>query len=252
FNGVHKIHPFTFDRWLAILARVPGSVLWLLGSSEATNERLRAYAAERGIAKERIVYAQKLANPFHLARYSLADIFLDTTPYGAHTTASDALWMGVPVLTYSGRSFASRVCGSLVRSAGIPELVCETAENFVETAVRYGTDPAALEPLRARLRANRDTCTLFDMPSLVRHLEGLYAGMWRDHESGQLPQPNLKNLTEYLEVSADQQPDALDLQTLSDGAYHALWLDKLGQRHPHRPLEADGRLITPSVLAGWA
>lgn len=251
FNGVHKIHPFTFDRWLAILARVPGSVLWLLGSSEATNERLRAYAAQRGIAKERIVYAQKLANPFHLARYSLADIFLDTTPYGAHTTASDALWAGVPVLTYSGRSFASRVCGSLVRSAGIPELVCETAESFVETAVRYGNDPAALEPLRARLRANRDTCTLFDMPALVRHLEGLYAGMWRDHQSGQLPQPSLKNLAEYLEVSADQQPDALDLQTLSDAAYRALWLDRLGQRHQHRPLEADGRLITPSVLAGW-
>ncbi len=251
FNGLHKIHPFTFDRWLAILARVPGSVLWLLGSNDATNERLRSYAAQRGIAKERIVYAQKLANAFHLARYSLADIFLDTTPYGAHTTASDALWTGVPVLTYSGRSFASRVCGSLVRSAGLPELVCETAESFVETAVRYGNDRAALEPLRARLRANRDTCTLFDMPSLVRNLEGLYAEMWRAHESGTLPKPNLKNLDVYLQVGAEQQPDALEMQTLSDAAYHALWLERLGRRHQYRPLEADPRLISTSVLAAW-
>jgi predicted O-linked N-acetylglucosamine transferase (SPINDLY family) len=179
FNGAHKIHPFTFERWLSILARTPESVLWLLGSSDATNERLRTHATARGIAKERIVFAQKLANPFHLARYSLADLFLDTTPYGAHTTASDALWTGVPVLTLSGRSFASRVCGSLVRAAGIPELVCESAEQFVETAVRFGNDRASLAPLRERLRAGRDSCVLFDMPSLVRHLEGLYMQMWQ-------------------------------------------------------------------------
>jgi predicted O-linked N-acetylglucosamine transferase (SPINDLY family) len=251
FNGVHKIHPFTFERWPAILARVPGSVLWLLSSNEATNERLRAYAAERGIAKERIVYAQKLANPFHLARYSLADLFLDTTPYGAHTTASDALWTGVPVLTYAGRSFAARVCGSLVRAAGLPELVCESAENYVESAVRYGNDRTLLEPLRARLQANRDTCTLFDMPSLVRNLEGLYAEMWSAHERGTLPEPKLENLDVYLEVGVQQAPDALDLQTLSDAAYTELWTTRLRKRHAHRPVAADARLVSETVRASW-
>ncbi|HEX7452854.1 MAG TPA: hypothetical protein VF294_11230 [Polyangiaceae bacterium] len=249
FNGVHKIHPFTFDRWLSILARVPGSVLWLLGSSDATNERLRVYAAQRGIAKERLVYAQKLTNPFHLARYGLADLFLDTTPYGAHTTASDALWSGVPVLTLSGRSFASRVCGSLVRAAGIPELVCESADEFVTRAVRYGNDRASLAPLRERLRAGRDSCTLFDMPSLVRHLEALYAEMRRAHETGTLPRPDLKNLDVYLEAGQNQQPDAVDLQTLAD--YRGFWLEKLAQRHQHRPIDADSRLISPELLAAW-
>jgi predicted O-linked N-acetylglucosamine transferase (SPINDLY family) len=249
FNGVHKIHPFTLDRWLTILARVPGSVLWLLGSNDATNERLRNYAAQRGIAKERLVFAQKLANPFHLARYGLADLFLDTTPYGAHTTASDALWTGVPVLTLSGRSFASRVCGSLVRSAGIPEFVCESAEHFVETAVRYGTDRRLLEPIRERLRAGRDTCTLFDMPLLVHHLEGLYAQMWHARETGSLPRPELKNLDVYLEVGSNQQPDALEVQTLAD--YHGFWLEKLARRHQYRPIDADSRLISPAVLAAW-
>ncbi len=249
FNGAHKIHPFTFDRWLSILARVPSSVLWLLGSNDATNERLRSYAAQRGIAKERLVYAQKLTNPFHLARYALADLFLDTTPYGAHTTASDALWSGVPLLTLSGRSFASRVCGSLVRAAGLPELVCESADDFVERAVRYGNDRASLEPLRERLRAGRDSCTLFDMPSLVRHLEGLYAQMWQAHETGTLPRPDLKNLDVYLEVGENQPADAVEVQTQPN--YHDSWLDKLARRHQHRPLDADSRLISPDVLAAW-
>ena len=250
FNGVHKIHPFTFDRWLRILARVPGSVLWLLGSNDATSDRLRDYAAQRGVAKERIVFAQKLANPFHLARYALADLFLDTTPYGAHTTASDALWSGVPVLTLSGRSFASRVCGSLVRAAGIPELVTESADAFVEAAVRYGNDRASLTPLRERLLVTRDTCTLFDMPSLVGHLESLYERMWREQQSGTLPRPNLENLDVYLEVAAKQPIDAVEIQTLPD--YHGHWLELLARRHAYRPIGPDSRLISPEVLAAWA
>ena len=109
---------------------MPDSVLWLLGAPEATSQRLRAYAAQHGVAGERVIFADKLAHAWHLARHRLADLFLDTLPYGAHTTASDALWMGVPVLTLSGRSFASRVCGSLVRAAGLPELVCSNAETY--------------------------------------------------------------------------------------------------------------------------
>jgi predicted O-linked N-acetylglucosamine transferase (SPINDLY family) len=249
FNGVHKLNAFTYDRWLTILARVPGIVLWLLATNDATHARLRDYAERRGVAKERIVFAQKLANPFHLARYALADLFLDTTPYGAHTTASDALWMGVPVLTFSGRSFASRVCGSLARAAAIPELVTESAEEFVEMAVRFGTERASLHPFRERLRAGRDSCTLFDMPLLVRQLEGLYDQMWSDHQSGHLPRPDLRNLDAYLEAASSVQYDALETQTLPD--YHRFWLQTLKRRHDHRPLEKDDRLLTADALAEW-
>lgn len=249
FNGVHKIHPFTFDRWLAILAQVPGSVLWLLSSNDATNQRLQQYAAQRGIAPERLVFAQKLANPFHLARFGLADLFLDTTPYGAHTTASDALWCGVPVLTLSGRSFASRVGGSLLSAVGLPELICESADQFVEMGVRLGNDRPSLAELRERLKRERDSSTLFDVPGLVRRLEDLYQEMWIAFESGQLPQPNLDNLEVYLEVARDRPADAVDLQAHPD--YHGHWLGLLAQRHAHRPIRTDSRLVSDAVLAAW-
>jgi predicted O-linked N-acetylglucosamine transferase (SPINDLY family) len=115
------------------------------------------YADEHGVNGERLIFAPKLANAHHLARYPLADLFLDTAPYGAHTTASDALWMGVPVLTWSGRCFASRVCGSLLRAADLPELVCDSADDFVARAVALATDDGAtLASYRERLTANRD------------------------------------------------------------------------------------------------
>jgi len=250
FNGVHKLTPQTFERWLTILARVPDSVLWLLSSNEPTNERLRSHAAERGIAKERILFAHKLANPFHLARYALADLFLDTMPYGAHTTASDALWTGVPVLTLSGLSFASRVCGSLVRAAGIPEMICESAAEFVEKAVRYGRDRRLLEPLRERLRAGRESSLLFDMPNLVCELEGLYEQMWQAQEAGTLPRPKLDNLDVYLEVSAGRELAATEAPNQLD--YHRSWLERLAKRHAHRPIAADARLVSADVLTAWA
>jgi len=249
FNGSHKITPETFERWLSILAQVPGSVLWLLGSNDPTNERLRSYAADRGIPRERLVFAQKLANPFHLARYPLADLFLDTAPYGAHTTASDALWSGVPLLTLSGRSFASRVCGSLVRAAGIPELICESAAEFSEKAVRYGRDRRLLEPLRERLRAGRNNSVLFDMPRLVRELEGLYDQMWQAQASGTLPRPRLDNLDAYLEVGARRELEASDARSAAD--YHEQWRARLAHRHAYRPLSTDTRLVSPTVLAAW-
>lgn len=250
FNGAHKVHRFTFERWLAVLSRVPGSVLWLLGSNEATNERLQSYAEQCGVAKERLIFAGKLANPFHLARYALADLFLDTAPYGAHTTASDALFMGVPVLTLAGRSFAARVCGSLVTAAGLPELVCDTATHFVDRAVQLGTQRAELEELKRRLKEGRATCTLFDTPLLVRELETLYQQMWNEQLTGQLPRPRFQNLEHYLEVGASLEPDRVEAQTLAD--YDGFWLEKLAARHRHRPLEADGRLVTDSVLDRWS
>ena len=240
FNGTHKITKPTFERWLAILQRVPGSVLWLLSGAESSHERLKAYAKAKGVDPERVIFAAKLANPYHLARYPLADLFLDTTPYGAHTTCSDALWMGVPVLTYSGRSFASRVCGSLVRSADLADLVCTTAESYVDQAVAIGRDPARLAELKARLVTVREDSVLFDTPKLVTSLEDLYAGMWRDCESGNLPQPDLHNLDTYLEIGLAFDHDAVEVQTVSD--YRGLWRERLAKRHSYRPIPRDNRL----------
>ena len=241
FNGAHKINRFTFDRWLMILGQVPGSVLWLLGSTETAHKRLREHAVRRGIAPERLVFAEKLANPFHLARYVLADLFLDTTPYGAHTTGSDSLWMGVPVLTLSGRSFASRVCGSLARSAGIPELVCLSAEEYVERAVELGRNPESLRALREKLQAARGSCALFDTPLLVRSLEALYGRMWSEFQQGALPRPDLANLDVYFEVGSQVNHEEIEVQTIKD--YEHWWLEKLARRHQFRPIPADRRLI---------
>ncbi len=248
FNGTHKITRFTFDRWLTILGRTPGSVLWLLTGAEATNARLKRYAADHGVDPERVIFAGKMANPDHLARYPLADLFLDTTPYGAHTTASDALWMGVPVLTLDGRSFAARVCGSLVRSAGLPELICASPEDYVDRAVALGRDRKSIQPYRDQLLAARDTCVLFDTPLLVRELEALYARMWADFQAGELPSPDLANLDVYLEVGGAVAHDEIDVQTIAD--YQGWWREKLAQRHSYRPIEPDRRLFTQEAIAG--
>lgn len=240
FNGAHKLTQLVFDRWLSILKQVPDSVLWLLSAGDVSDLRLRVYAQTQGVAGERLVFAPKLANPHHLARYVLADLFLDTTPYGAHTTASDALWMGVPILTHSGRSFPSRVCGSLARAAGIPELVCTTAEEYLNKAIAFGKNPSLLAPLRQRLTATRNSCTLFDMPLLVRSLEQLYAEMWQAFQQGKLPQPNLDNLDVYLEVGAHPSHANADVQRAEE--YVAGWHNSLAKRHTRRPIHPDQRL----------
>ena len=240
FNGTHKISRFTFSRWLRILDGVPGSVLWLLGGSEVAEGSLRARAEQAGIDPARIIFAAKLANPFHLARYPLADLFLDTQPYGAHTTASDALWMGVPVLTSSGRSFASRVCGSLVRAAGLPELDCPDAASFEASAIALGNSPKELRRLGDRLRWNRDKCALFNMPGLARRLEGLYGQMWADFSEGRLPRPDLANLDVYLEVGQASDPDEAEDAPAPD--FRRWWFERLARRHAWRPIPKDRRL----------
>jgi len=239
FNGAHKITRATFERWLAILARVPDSVLWLLSASPAVEQRLKSAAAAGGIAPERLIFAEKRANPDHLARYPLADLFLDCLPYGAHTTASDALWMGVPVLTLVGRCFAARVCGSLVTAAGLGELCCASAENYIERAVALGQDKAERERLRQQLLSQRDSCTLFDTPKLVRSLEGLYAGMWRDFKKGRLPVPDLTNLDRYLEIGIARDHENADFP--DEAAYRAWWKEQLERAHATRPLARDSR-----------
>ncbi|THD80509.1 MAG: N-acetylglucosamine transferase [Phenylobacterium sp.] len=240
FNGSQKITRFTLDRWLTILQRTPGSVLWLLESHAATHERLTAYAEAHGIARGRLVFAPKLPNAAHLARYPLADLFLDTSPYGAHTTASDALWMGVPMITISGRAFASRVCGSLVRSAGLPELVCATEAEYIDLAVALAGDPARVRTLKARLEKGRATCDLFNMDKLVSRLEALYREMCLDHQAGRLPIPDLRNLEAYMAAGLDIDHEATDL--MLEPAYHELYRQALVRRDLVRPLQPDARL----------
>jgi predicted O-linked N-acetylglucosamine transferase (SPINDLY family) len=240
FNGTHKISRFTFERWMTILGQVPDSVLWLLDASEKTRARLRDMAEKKGVAGSRLVFAPKMPNAQHLARYPLADLFLDSAPYGAHTTASDALWMGVPVLTLSGRCFASRVCGSLVRSAGLGDLVCEQAGDYIARAVALASDRPAIDRYKARLRESRDSCVLFDTNLLTARLEELYRFMAEAHMKGAVPQPDLVNLDAYFDVGLDHDHDAEDMFAVAD--YHGLYREKLKRLHLARPLQADSRL----------
>ncbi|MBS0297598.1 MAG: N-acetylglucosamine transferase [Proteobacteria bacterium] len=247
FNGSQKIGRFTFLRWVEILKRTENSVLWLLDSDEATNARLLDFAEANGLERSRIVFAQKLANPFHLARYPLADLFLDTAPYGAHTTASDALFMGVPMLTLEGRAFASRVCASLVRAAGLPELVMKTPEAYVETAVSLASDPAQISVYKAKLEANRASCTLFDMEKLTSSLEALYRQMAETHQRGQTPQPDLDSLDAYLKAGIAEDIEAMEMLTVTD--YHGLYRERLAALHRHKPIREDRRLWTAEAIA---
>ncbi len=130
-------------------------------------------------------------------------MFLDTHPYGAHTTAADAMWMGVPMLTVPGRGFASRVCASLVRAAGMSELICPTADVYVTRAIEFGRNREKLTAVKEKLARNRDTCVLFDTPSLTRNLEDLFRQMWKDYEAGSLPVPDLTNLDVYCDIGAE-------------------------------------------------
>lgn len=239
-NGMQKMTPRAFKRWMTILQRVPDSVLWILSGTEGVDDRVRQHAVNHGIAGERIIFAGKMPNPDHLARYPLADLFLDSFPYGAHTTASDSLWMNVPILTLPGRTFPSRVCADLVSAAGAPELVCSSSDQFVARAVELATDRAKLDAIKTKLAAGRDHSLLFDTPQLVRNLEDLYRQMWGDLVRGALPLPDLRNLDIYHEIGVDL--DLENIEALGNDEYVALYRDKLAEWHAAYPIEADARL----------
>jgi protein O-GlcNAc transferase len=177
FNNSYKITPTVFDVWCRLLCAVPGGVLWLLQDNEWAAVNLRREAATRGVAPERLVFAPRRKPAEHLARHRRADLFLDTLPYGAHTTASDALWAGLPIVTCAGATFASRVAGSLLRAAGLPELVTGDLAAYEGLALRLASDPAALATVKARLAANRATAPLFDTERYRRGIEAAYLDM---------------------------------------------------------------------------
>lgn len=187
FNANHKILPETFTRWMRILGRSENSVLWLLENNERASANLRAAAQAQGVSPERLVFAKQERPDRHLARLRLADLVLDTLPYGAHTTASDASRMGVPVLTLRGETFAGRVAASLLTAIGAPELIANSASEYESLACELAGNPALLDRIKSRIVRNRSIMPLFDTQRMTRNLEAAYTGMWERHKRGDPP-----------------------------------------------------------------
>lgn len=187
FNNNYKLTPEVFDVWMRLLRNVGGSVLWLLEDNATAARNLRAEAARRDVAPERIVFAGRLSPDQHLARHRLADLFLDTLPYNAHTTASDALWAGLPLLTCTGTTFPGRVAGSLLAAVGLPELITPNLERYEALAFELATTPARHSNIRENLARNRTTRPLFDTERFRRHVESAYVTMWERCQRGESP-----------------------------------------------------------------
>jgi len=189
FNQNWKITPEIFDIWMRLLNRVEGSVLWLRRDNELAERNLSREAQARGVDPERLIFAPRTPTVAeHLSRQRLADLFLDTLPYNAHTTASDALYAGVPVVTCAGNAFAGRVAASLLHAIGLPELVTSSLEVYETLALRLATEPALLQDVRRRLQANRSTYPLFDSGLFRRNLEAAYRQMWEIWQRDEPPQ----------------------------------------------------------------
>lgn len=182
FNNSYKIVPAVFDGWMRVLQHTADSVLWLLEDNETACGNLRREAQARGVDAGRLVFAPRMPLPEHLARHRAADLFLDTLPYNAQTTASDALWAGMPVLTRLGESFAARVAASLLNAIGLPELIVTTQEEYEATAIELAGNPARLAEIKEKLHTNRLTTPLFDTELFTRHLEDAYRQMYERYQ----------------------------------------------------------------------
>jgi predicted O-linked N-acetylglucosamine transferase (SPINDLY family) len=189
FNNSYKITPDVFEVWMELLREVEGSVLWLSVMHAGAIGNLKAEAERRGVAADRLVFAQRVAsNADHLARLRLADLFLDTLYYNAHTTACDALWAGLPLLTHPGTTFASRVAGSLLSAIGCPELIAASLEDYRELVLALAREPERLSGIKAKLAGNRSQSALFDTAGFTRAIEAAYATMWQRAQAGEPPQ----------------------------------------------------------------
>jgi len=188
FNGNYKLNPAVFDSWMRILKQAEGSVLFLLSGNPAAEVNLRKEATSRGIDPNRLVFGGTIPAPEYRARYRAADLFLDTRPYNAGTTASDALWVGLPVLTCPGESFSSRVAASLLRAVDMPELIAPSERHYEELAVAFARDRKHLDATKAKLNKNRLIKPLFDTPLFVRHLEAGFISMYERLMAGLPPE----------------------------------------------------------------
>jgi protein O-GlcNAc transferase len=185
FNNTQKHTPVFFDIWMRLLKATENSVLWLLDGGPAASANLRSAAEQRGVSPRRLIFAPKLVLPEHLARHRQADLFLDTLPYNAHTTASDALWAGLPLVTCLGETFAGRVAASLLKAIGLEELITRSLAEYEALALRLAQEPADLAAIKDRLARNRHTYPLFDTARFTRHIESAYLTMidiWRNGE----------------------------------------------------------------------
>src|SRR5262249_9619338 len=187
FNNNFKITPDVFDCWLRILKRVDGSVMWLLEDNTKASSNLRKEAEIRGVTPERLVFAKRTSLPDHLARHRLADVFLDTIPFNAGSTANDALWAGLPLITCSGQTYTARMAGSLLNAMGLPELITTRLEAYEQLAIDLATHPENLAAIKHKLAENRLTTALFDMNRLTNHIEAAYAGMYERYQTGLPP-----------------------------------------------------------------
>jgi predicted O-linked N-acetylglucosamine transferase (SPINDLY family) len=186
FNNSYKITPEFFGVWMRLLKAVSGSVLWLVGN-EAVEANLRAEAAGRGIDPARLIFADKMPYQKHLARLQHADLFLDTLPFNAGTTASDALWAGVPLITCAGEAFASRMAGGLLTALNLPELITEKFADYEKLALALATDPVRLAAIKSKLSENRDKSPLFDTSRFTRNLEAAYIKIGERTQAGFSP-----------------------------------------------------------------
>ena len=183
FNNNYKITPPTFDGWMRILTAVPDSVLFLYAENKWTENNLKLEAEKRGVSQTRLVFGARISRSEYLARYRVADLFLDTLPYNAGTTASDALWAGLPVLTCMGESFASRVAASLLYAIELPELITTSQEEYEATAIELATNPVKLQAIRDKLERNKLTTALFDTPRFTKHIEAAYTQMYECYQA---------------------------------------------------------------------
>jgi predicted O-linked N-acetylglucosamine transferase (SPINDLY family) len=177
FNNTQKLNPEMFEMWMRLVRAKEDSVLWLLEGSPLASANLRAAAAERGVSPQRLIFAPKVSVADHLARQRRADLFLDTLPCNAHTTASDALWVGLPVVTCLGETFAGRVAGSLLKAIGLDELVAPSLQEYEALALKLAQDHGYLAAIKDKLARNRDTSILFDTKRATRHIESAYLTM---------------------------------------------------------------------------
>ena len=187
FNNCYKITPHVFDSWMRILKGVDNSVLWLFEENETAPVNLRREAAARAVNPERLLFAKRMPHDQHMARLRMADLLLDTAPYNAHTTGSDALWAGVPIVTCIGETFAGRVAASLLTAIGVPELVTSTAQAYEALAIELAENPARLAAVKQKLSGNRLTTPLFDTPRYTRHVEAAYIAMYERFQAGLAP-----------------------------------------------------------------
>lgn len=192
FNRINKLTRAMFLAWCRILLAVPGSVLWMLSDFPRAQNNLRRIASEAGVDPQRLIFAPPIELEPHLARLQCADIALDSFPYTSHTTGSDALWAGVPLLALEGETFASRVSASLVQAVGLPELVTHNLEEFEAQAIRLANTPELLKGIRAKLASNRAECALFDTQGFAKDLARLYEQIWQNYTQGRWEHISLK------------------------------------------------------------